>query len=156
MLIFEPLWPWSYIAVGAAVLAVVVLLSRGFVDFLRGENLWWKLGGNKTIRIIVLILSIISASLLAAAAMNPRWTDKPGATGFHLQVAVDVSDSVMRARGGWERVKKQAHEKIVKNISIMKSSLQDKCTAGILTFRNNTNEAFKKRPFKDLSKAFIQ
>jgi hypothetical protein len=156
MLIFEPLWPWSYIALLAAVLAVVLLLTRGFVDFLRGENLWRRLGGNKTIRLVVLILSIISASLLAAAALNPRWTDKPGDTGFHLQVAVDVSDSVMRARGGWERVKKQAHEKINKSITKMKSSLRDKCTAGILTFRDNTNEAFKKRPLKDLGKAFIQ
>jgi Mg-chelatase subunit ChlD len=156
MLIFEPLWPWSYIAVVASVLAVALLLVRGFVDYLRGENLWRRLGGNKTIRIVVLILSVISASLLAAAAMNPRWTDKPGDTGFHLQVAVDVSDSVMRARGGWERVKKQAHEKIINSISKMKSSLRDKCTAGILTFRDNTNEAFKKRPLKDLAKAFIQ
>lgn len=156
MLIFEPLWPWSYIAVTAAVLAVVLLLVRGFVDYLRGDNLWRRLGGNKTIRIFVLTLSIISASLLAAAAMNPRWTDKPGDTGFHLQVAVDVSDSVMRARGGWERVKKQAYEKIINSISKMKSSLRDKCTAGILTFRDNTNEAFKKRPLKDLAKAFIQ
>ena len=156
MLIFEPLWPWSYIALVSSVLAVALLLVRGFVDYLRGENLWRKLSGNKTIRIIVLILSVISASLLAAAAMNPRWTDKPGDTGFHLEVAVDVSDSVMRARGGWEQVKKQAYEKITKSISKMKTSLRDQCTAGILTFRDNTNEAFKKRPLKDLAKAFIQ
>ncbi len=156
MLIFEPFWPWSYIAVTVAILAVVLLLSRGFVDYLRGENLWRRLGGNKTIRMVVLILSILSAALLAAAALNPHWTDKPGDTGFHLQVAVDVSDSVMRVRGGWEQVKKQAHEKIIKSLSKMNSSLQDQCTTGILTFRDNTDEAFKKRPLKDLAKTFIQ
>jgi hypothetical protein len=156
MLIFEPLWPWTYVAVAASALAVGMMLGRGIVDYLRSRDLWQPLGSTRMIRIAVVCLSILTAALLAAAALNPRLIDKPGTTAFHLQVAVDVSDSVLRARGGWEQVRKQARDKIIRGISAMTSHLRRQCTAGILTFRDHTDETWKANPLEELPGAFRQ
>ncbi|MCP5047263.1 MAG: VWA domain-containing protein [bacterium] len=153
MIIFEPIPPWSYLAVAAAVLAGVLLLLRGLLDYTKGKPPWHTLGGSKLTRTIVLILSLITAALLAFASLNPYWTDKPGNARFHLQVAVDVSDSVLRAQGGWEHVRKIAYDAITTGVDATPNLLRSRCTAGILTFRKNTNEALKQQALKDLPEA---
>jgi Mg-chelatase subunit ChlD len=156
MIIFEPILPWSYIALAAAILSALLLLLRGALDFFKKIPPWLILGGSKLTRFTVLILSLLAALLLALAAVNPYWTDKPGDSGFHLQVAVDVSDSVLRARGGWDRVRKLAHESISAAVSATPGGLRSRCTAGILTFRDNTNDWWKRKELKDLPEAFIK
>jgi len=156
MLIFEPFRPWSYIALAAAIAGVLLLLGSGLLDFIYKRELWPRLGGNRKTRGWVLILSILTALLFSISAMNPRLADKPGLLGFHLQVAVDVSDSVLRTRGGWEQIKKNVKKRIDKSIAHMPGLLRDQCTAGILTFRDNSAEAFKKRAIEDLPRIFGQ
>jgi Mg-chelatase subunit ChlD len=156
MLIFSPILPWSLIAAVSALLAALTVLLRGFLDTRARKVPWRNFGGGKRTRLAALSLTLLSALLFAAAAMNPYWTDKPGTEGFHLQVAVDVSGSVMRAHGGWQAVKNQAYEKIADGVNSVPSDLLENCTAGIVTFRGATNEAWGKKPLSDLPNAFSQ
>jgi Mg-chelatase subunit ChlD len=154
MIIFEPASPWSYIALSAIAISVLLIIVLGIIDYVKKRALWQDLGGNKLTRFTVLVLTLISAILLAMAAMNPFWTDEPGNVGYHLQVAVDVSESVMRAQGGWDNVRGLASEKIKRAVEETPSHLRNRCTASILTFRDNTNEAWQRDELESLPEAF--
>lgn len=156
MIVFNPIWPWSYLAAGAAIFAFLSVFLRFTLDWYRDQSWWMSLGGNRKTRIAVLCCSFFASSFLAAAALNPLWTEKPADNGYHLQVAVDVSTSVLRAYGGWEQVRKDAHRIIESGVKILPGTLKHKCTAGIVTFRNNTNRALKRGPLKNLPSAFLQ
>lgn len=154
MIIFEPLSLWSYVGTTAAGLAIIAILIRGALDYFKKTKPWLILGGSKLTRIGVLICSLLAALLLGLASLNPYWTDKPETSGFHLQVAVDVSESVLRANGGWQQVRKMAYEKIKAGIAATPATYRDECSAGIMTFRTDTNEAWKKHSLDELAEAF--
>ncbi len=156
MIIFEPIWPWSYIAALAAFVAGVSMLLRGLLDYLKKNTLWLVLGGSKITRIAVLSLSLLVSILLAVAALNPIWTDKPARAHFHLQTLVDVSDSVLRSQGGWESLRQTSYQNILASIAATPQFIQQKCTAGITTFRDDSFEALTKHPLKDLPEKFIK
>ena len=156
MIITEPITPWSYIAACASILSIVLILLKGLIDKKREEPPWFQLGGNKRTRILVLSLSIAAALFFTFTALNPLWTKKKGQATFHLQVAFDVSESVLRAKGGWETVKKTAYEKIDSAVSSMRRDVRNKCTSGILTFRTNTNETLHQKPLNDLPDAILK
>lgn len=156
MIILEPFWPWSYIAAAAALGVVFSFLLRGLYDYLNKTTLWLLLGGSKFTRYSVLSLSLVAATFFAVAAFNPIWTTKPNTATFHVQVVVDVSESVLRAEGGWENIRQSCYEKINASLAATPSSIQRKCTAGITTFRDNTFEALVQKPLKDLPESFIK
>ncbi|MCP5101933.1 MAG: VWA domain-containing protein [bacterium] len=156
MIIFIPILPWSYVAVGAAGLAILLMLMRGAVDYNRREAAWHTLGGNRKTRAAVLMLSIMTAALFAAAAMNPRWTEKTGTSPVHLQVVVDVSDSIMRAEGGWTGVHNRCKRQLTEDLDALPNELLANGTAGILTFRGNTADAGSEMPLNQLTDTFNQ
>jgi hypothetical protein len=156
MIIFTPILPWSYIAVGAAGLAVLAILLRGAVDWKRGETTWFTLGGSKRIRAAVILLSILAAGLFATASMNPQWVETFGKSQVHLQVVVDVSDSVMRAEGGWTDVFNRCRRRLASDIDALPDDLRENGTAGILTFRGDTADAGTKISLDKLPDTFNQ
>ncbi len=156
MIIFTPILPWSYVAAGAAGLAVLLILLRGVVDYRRGEAAWYTLGGSKRIRAAVILLSTLAAGLFAAAAMNPRWVETFGKSQVHLQVVMDVSDSVMRAEGGWTGVHDRCRQKLTTDIDALSGDFRADGTAGILTFRGDTADAGREIPLDELPDTFNQ
>lgn len=156
MIIFTPILPWSYVAAGAAGLAVLLILLRGAVDWKRGETSWFTLGGSKRIRAAVILLSILAAGLFAAAAMNPQLVETFGKSQVHLQVVVDVSDSVMRAEGGWTGVFNRCRKQLAADIDALPNDFRDNGTAGILTFRGDTADAGAKVALDKLPDMFNQ
>lgn len=154
MFIFDPISPWSFVGAAATGLAIFAILIRGALDSFKKTKPWLILGGSKWTRIGVLSCSLLAALLLGLASLNPYWTDTPETSGFHLQVAVDVSESVLRANGGWQQVRKTAYEKIKAGIASTPASYRNECTAGIMTFRTDTNEAWKKHSLNELAEAF--
>lgn len=156
MILFKPILPWSAIALTAAVLTVVLFLFKGLWDYFRKGFAWSGLGGSPGTRRAVVILTVISALFFAAGAMNPVWVDDPSGTGYHLQVAVDVSESVLRADGGWTRIREYVRDYISRSIDALPSNLRDRCSAGILTFRDNTFNAWEENSLEQLPEALMQ
>jgi len=138
------------------VLAAAVLLLRGALDYSRGNPCWHTLGNSRRIRMIVLGLSLLAAALFAAASLNPRRVEASGTSQVHLQVVVDVSDSVMRAEGGWTGVHNRCRKQLAADISTLPEEFRTIGTAGILTFRGNTAAAGRKMPLTHLPDAFNQ
>ncbi|MCK4762672.1 MAG: VWA domain-containing protein [Candidatus Aminicenantes bacterium] len=154
MLIFEPAVPWSYIAAAAFLLAAALLLLRGAIDYKRGVTPWKILGANRFTRFFVLGCSLSAALLLALSALNPYVVRKPAAGGAHLQVVVDVSESVQRAGGGWARVRSEACERMAASTAALKKDLRNRSSAGIITFSGHTAITRRKRPLKKLAEDF--
>ncbi|MCP4214603.1 MAG: VWA domain-containing protein [bacterium] len=141
MLIFSPIWPWSYIALIAAALAVAIMFLWGGVDRYRGYPAWNALAGSRVVRVSVLALSTLAAVFFSAAAMDPSWQKAADPARLHLQVVVDVSDSIMRSSGGWNAVHRVCSQEIEADVSSVPSKYRSKATAHILTFRGNTASA---------------
>jgi Mg-chelatase subunit ChlD len=132
------------------------MLVRGAVDYSRSNACWHLLGNSRQIRIVVLCLSLLAAALLAAGSMNPQWIKTFSTSQVHLQVVVDVSDSVMRAKGGWAGVHNQCRTHLAADVSALPEEFHTNGTAGILTFRGDTASAGRKMPLAKLLDAFNQ
>ncbi|MCP4157054.1 MAG: VWA domain-containing protein [bacterium] len=154
MLIFTPIHPWSYIAAAAAASTILLLLGKGAVDFFRGKPCWQKLGNTSWARLTVLLLSITTAVLFATAAMNPALVKTTERARVHLQVVIDVSDSIIRAEGGWNTVHRLCREHLLADVSALPKKLRRDGSAGILTFRSNTASAAKNITLEDLPETF--
>lgn len=143
----EPLPPWHIVVALLATGVAALLLGRGAFDR------WRVLGRGPRTRLAVLFLSLIAAILFAVASLDPRYTriSEPGSV--HLAVAVDVSDSVLRADGGWPQVHNQAHELIEASIAAM-PQVRIQGTASIVTFGTGVAVARRKIPLADLPAAF--
>jgi Mg-chelatase subunit ChlD len=132
------------------------MLLRGAVDYNRGNPCWHMLGSSRQIRIAVLGLSLLAAALFAAASMNPRKVEAFSTSQVHLQMVVDVSDSVMRAEGGWTGVHNRCRKHLAADISALPEEFRTIGTAGILTFRGHTASAGRNMPLTQLPDAFNQ
>jgi len=146
MIIFNSFGFLSYAIAAVALLATGAIMLRGLKP----------LGGTPKVRLVVLGLTGLTSCLLALAAFNPLWVEKKTAPGYHLQVAVDVSDSVLRGRGGWEQLQKDLADRIGPSVDAVNPVLRRTSTAGILTFRTHTHENWSKGSLAQLVRAFRQ
>lgn len=126
MIVFSPILPWAYLAVFIAALVIVFMLIRGAP------------GRKRSSRIITQSLSILAAVCLGIAALNPFWVETRDSSRVHLQVALDVSASMMRAEGGWERIRQLNAKRLEDHLSVVGGYFRRSGTAGILTFRDDT------------------
>ncbi len=155
MLVFDPVIPWSYLAAAVAVTAVLLILLQGMMDARKNREPWQALGPNKKIRLTALALSLAAGILFAVAAMNPVIVETRRA-GVHLQVAVDVSDSVLRAEGGWEGIRRRNAQRLKEDISRLPGEIRKNGTAGLMTFRGKTAAVSSKIPLEKLPEVFAQ
>ncbi len=154
MIIFNPHSPWSHIAAIASLSVIILLLARTVLDIYRKNDLWLTLGQKKRTRTFVFVCSLLTAVCLAIAALNPYYTPHNPSQGLHLEIAVDVSDSVLRAHGGWESIRKSLTKKIQSGIQSIPLDLRKNSTGGILTFRTQINETWRRKPIATLPSAF--
>jgi len=147
-LVSEPVSPWHIVVGLLAAAAVILLLARGAFDR------WRVLGRHPKTRLTALSLSSIAAILFAVASWNPLYVRKSDLGSMHLAVAVDVSDSVLRADGGWPMVRAQAHELIASNVAAMPEQVRGQGTASILTFGEGVVVVEQEIRLADLPNAF--
>lgn len=156
MLVFEPFFPWSQLVVVFCILTVLVILVQGIRGYKKQGFAWSMLGGSAGTRWGVVVLTVMAAGLFAIAVLNPMWTDEPAKGGYHLEVAVDVSESVIRAEGGWEGVRRKAYKYISNSLDELPAHLRKRCSAGIITFRDHTVKVWGKDALESLPGAFMQ
>ena len=126
-LTYAPEFPWSWAITAAAGLAVLLMLGqilRGGRAF--GDRLW--------ARLTVFLLSVAAAALLTWAAWNPLVIPKAQSPEGHLAVAVDVSESVLRAEGGWSAIRNNISTRLQQAVVVLPSELLERGTASIVTF----------------------
>lgn len=107
-LIWQPITPWQYIASGATLLLVAAMTIGGF----RGK--WSGLGRTGTQRLAILLFSLLASALLTTATWHPFIERTPDPERVHLVVLIDVSNSVLRADGGWESI----HDRVGKFLQV--------------------------------------
>lgn len=142
-LIWEPTSPWHWLASLAAAAAVLALLVR-----------WRTCGREQRTRLGVIGLSASAALGLVVAAWNPVLMSTPDPGSVHLAVAVDVSDSVLRAEGGWEAIHQAALARISELENNLPNEIAAQGTASVVTFRTGSNTPVRQSPLDELPQAF--
>jgi len=146
-LLHQPYGPWHLIASLAALIALLVFLGRG------GLDRWQRLGRKKIARSAIIICSVIALLLLAWAAWNPRMVKRGGSERLHLELLIDVSDSMRRDAPAWDRQQKTARDWVKAQVLASPKSLRKRATAGVTTFGSRAVSAGKARPLADWPKS---
>ncbi len=150
-LTYAPEFPWSWATTAAVGLAVLLMLGqilRGGRAF--GDRLW--------ARLTVFLLSVAAAALLAWAAWNPLVTPEAQSPEGHLAVAIDVSESVLRAEGGWPAIRSNISTRLQQAVAVLPSDLRERGTASIVTFGSGAPLTARgpRLPLAQLPEAFRQ
>ncbi|HSR67301.1 MAG TPA: VWA domain-containing protein [Acidobacteriota bacterium] len=142
-LVFEPLFPWTHLA---AALLAAVLGTLGWSAWRKGADGWrsWTLG-----------LTAAATFCWGLAALNPLLLEERG-EGLRLVAALDVSDSVLRAEGGWEAVRTRTSQALGEAIGRLPAQLRTWARADLLTFRENAATAAEEIELGDLERAVAQ
>jgi Mg-chelatase subunit ChlD len=144
----EPLSPWHVVVTILVSGAIMLLLARWAFDR------WQTFGRRLKVRLSVLLLSLGAALLFAYAAWNPSRQHTPDSMRFHLAVAVDVSDSVLRTEDDWPRVRRQTHELIASGIVATSDQIRTQSNASIVTFGSSVVVVEPEMPLAELPSAF--
>lgn len=147
-IVTEPLSPWYIIVTLLAIGAVALLLGRSTSPHRR------TLGQTRKTRLVVILLSLLAAVLFATASWNPHLSRASEMGSLHLAIVVDVSDSVLRAKGGWPQIQAQVHDLIKSSVDAAPEEVRRQGTASILTFGKSTVVAEREIPLTDLPSAF--
>ncbi len=147
---FAPHEPWHLIAAGAAALAVACMLGRGLVDR------WRVFGRGPRTRFVVVSCSIAAAAMFWLASLNPFFSEKPEGRAFHLVIAVDVSDSVLRVEGGWPAIKNRMKRRIANGVAGIPGEIDGKASGEIWTFGQGVAAATGAVPLEALPNAFLR
>ena len=146
-LLHQPYGPWHLIASIAAIVAVAAFLGRG------GADRWRRLGRKKVARGAIIAGSLLALMLLAWAAWNPRVVKRGGSEQLHLELLIDVSDSMRRDSAAWDRQQKTARDWVKAQVLASPKSLRKQATCGVTTFGGRAVTAGKARPLADWPKA---
>jgi von Willebrand factor type A domain len=131
--------------------AVLVSVALGFV-LARWKSARWirvrgNLGGSSRTRTVVASLTAATSLFFAAALCGPALVRRAGSPRFHVVVLIDVSDSVLRADGGWKRVRSMASNRLRHAFRAWPVNT----TAEVTTFRSETVSAGSERPLKEIA-----
>lgn len=141
---FEPVSPWHWFAAAAFSLLLVILA----VGMIRGR--WRPFGDKASVRGGVGALSILSATLLLLAAMNPVLRLPPPVAGeWHVSVVLDVSDSVRRQDPQLSTLKAQLRAQFVTWMRSVSDDSLRQAKASLITFRGNAAIAGPPIPLAD-------
>lgn len=99
----DPFAPWHLVAMAMAGAASLALLAR-----LVRPDRWLVLARNPKAAGLAGLLSLLSLALLAWTLWNPKLVRRGGSAEYHLEVLLDVSDSMRRDVAAWSRCKKQS------------------------------------------------
>ena len=124
----EPVAPWYLLVALCAGLSIVFLLARGWLDR------WASLGRRKATRAGVLSFSILAALFLTLAALNPFFAERGSPQRGFLVVVTDVSDSVLRASGGWPAVRDRIREHLIQGARAIPAAERRTARTAIVTF----------------------
>lgn len=124
-LTFAPIAPWQIVVLAAAAVTILFLLLRG----------WRVLATGWRRRVAIVLCSVIGSSLLALAAYNPTLSQEPEPELVHLAVVVDVSDSVLRADGGWPQIRRDVAAFLAASLDDVAEQTMRRGAASITTFR---------------------
>lgn len=144
---WQPFSPYSQIMLFLLTVCVVALLVRGFKDR------WQTLGRRVGTRVAVGTFGVLAAVLLGVGAWHPILVEEPEMERAHLVMALDVSDSVLRADGGWPRLRDMLAERLRESIDAVPKKRLEKTTVDLLTFRNGIALAEQDIPLDKLPRA---
>ena len=149
-LTFEPRVPWHLIVTGLSLAVVLLMTARGLV----GETRWRTFGRHHGTRWATFLFSVGAATLFALAAWNPYLARTANPPGVHLVVALDVSDSVLRAEGGWPHIQAELSRWLLASVRALPAEVKEGGVASVLTFGKNVVVAQRAIPLEELPAAF--
>lgn len=149
-LIFSPVWPWHYVA------GLILIATLGLLAFRGWRDRWAVLARRWWARVAVVMLSLLAVLLLTGAAFNPQWVAEINTIDVHLVVAVDVSDSVLRAEGGWPHIRSETQARLSDYLAELPAEIQETGLASVLTFRDGAAVAAREMPLAELPPFFNQ
>lgn len=148
-LIFSPINPWTPLVTLLAAVAVGAYL----LHLLTGG--WRRIGSTVGRRAVLLVLTALSAFSFIAAAWNPVEVKNPDLGKVHLAVVVDVSDSVLRADGGWPQIQSDVHRFLQRGLDNLPAEMLQAGTGSVLTFKGDSAD-FQEAPLAELADTFLK
>jgi len=142
-IILKPIYPWYIIILTISITCILMLLLSGFIDR------WRFCGSKKITRVLALGFSIIAIIFFIFSALNPHLLKRKQEFQYHLVVALDVSNSVLK-NDKYERILKNLGKKIDSIIDSIPNNILLNATASIVTFGNGTAVTYKKINLIDL------
>ena len=132
---FHPYVPWSqlitvFVSLAFILLLVPVIRSRGRI---LGRRLSTRIGSGSSL--------LLAFCLVVLAGFAPRFAYRTDHTEWRLVLLLDVSESVLRGQGSWDRVKKQIRNRVQEVLD--SNRLKPTGAAEIISFGNGTAVARK-------------
>ncbi len=155
-LTFDPPDPWFFCVALLVPAVAALLLARGLIDLRRGLSPWRAFARDPRIRAAVLFFSFLAAVFFLFAALNPFTIRERDPDVVHLQLLLDVSDSVLRAEGGWPAIRQQVGSRLAADLASTSQRMRARGTAGIVTFRDSPAVAQPPLPLDELGHAFYR
>ncbi len=125
---FAPVAPWHWFVLALSIAMLLALAGRGLVDR------WSALGRLRATRIWVAALSALAALVLCLVAWNPMLEPERGDESNLLVLVLDVSDSVLRADGGWPGLREELVEHLRARTAELPSDLRRHTKAAVVAF----------------------
>ncbi|HSR51581.1 MAG TPA: VWA domain-containing protein [Acidobacteriota bacterium] len=139
-LVLEPLFPWTLLALA---LLAAVLGTTGWSVWRTPPRGWQRWA---------LALTAGTALCWGSAALNPLLLQERG-EALRLVIALDVSDSVLRAEGGWQAVRSRTAEALSRATGRLPAQVRATTRADVLTFRDSTAVAAQDIPLSEVDTA---
>lgn len=126
---FNPMTPWHWVGTLLLLALLVGLFSRGAVDR------WAALGRHRRQRIGTIACTVLAASFWVLALWNPRWVEEGGGDRMHIELVLDVSESMRRNSTEWTKLTTRLGDWVKDQGAVLKAEGKGSrnITAGITT-----------------------
>ncbi len=141
---FAPFAPWHWPVLALVLAVLLALASRGLVDR------WAALGRLRATRIWVAALTVLAALALWAAAWNPMLLPERGDERNLLVLVLDVSDSGLRADGGWPRLRAELVEHLRSRSAALPAGVRNHTAAAVVAFGARASAVVEPVPIDQL------
>lgn len=131
-LIHAPHAPYHMIATFSAALVGLLMTAALLVPARRA-----LLGRTWPARGLVAAYSVAAAALLAWAIWNPIWEREAQPEPIHLAVVLDLSPSMTRPTGSWERTRVEIGDLLAQLIADLPDAIREEGSASLIAFRND-------------------
>jgi Mg-chelatase subunit ChlD len=138
------MYPWHLIITVLAGGALLVVLARFLWDRWRcfGQPLW--------VRLTAIGLLTVAVALLMLAGYDPRLLTQQHGAGAHLAVVLDVSQSVLRAEGNWDKIREHVSALIRGTVAGLPSAIRERSSGSIITVGRGALQVEKSLPLPHL------
>jgi hypothetical protein len=132
----EPLLSWYYVVMLLSFIAAALAVLKGVRAKKKNEVPFLNLGPTKAVRKWVLGFTVGAAICFNLALINPVKIGKGMLPAVRLIVVFDISDSVLRAQEGWEKVRRDAAQSVSSFLAPLSRQAKFDGNSRILAFRN--------------------